>query len=67
VYEKMSVCKSDEFSYVDTTAITNIAMLLATGRKERKALKVEPTEITGGLEDFDRTVRIGDLVRKSMN
>lgn len=60
LFEKMSICKNI------VTKISNIAVSLAnfeTQRSER--LKVDPTQISGPIDEYDKIIRIGDLVRKS--
>jgi hypothetical protein len=59
-YEKMSLCESAE---------TKLGLTMATALSNFNGmtvpLQVDMKQISGGLDDSDKTVRIGDLVRKA--
>lgn len=59
VFENMSVCKNAE------NKVTNVlsAWYMQTGESNR--LNVDPNQISGPIAEYDKTIRIGDLVRKS--
>jgi len=65
VLPKMSICQSIKRTSTDLANIANLLTGVSITRTERESLDVDPEEISGGYEDFDKTIRIGDLVRKA--
>ena len=61
VLPKMTICQSIRH---ETTDLANMLTALSVTRTERKSLNVDPQDISGGYEGFDKTIRVGDLVRK---
>ncbi len=61
VYDRMCVCQNAE----TVGSITELAVAVSGLYGKRRALNVEPTEITGGLEaEVDEPIRIGDYAEK---
>ncbi|GEQ15524.1 MULTISPECIES: hypothetical protein [Clostridium] len=61
VYPQMALCKKIEYS--TTNLIESISNSMNV--KKVKRLKIDPSEISGGLSS-DLTIHIGDLVRTSL-
>ena len=59
VLPMMSICKNADI----VTKTINLSGVLETSSRER--LNVDNEQISGGFENVDKKVRIGDLVRKS--
>lgn len=63
IYPKMCLCK--KIIYKTESVFNNLAAGLTKELSYSKRLNVDATEISGGLSD-DLTIRIGDLVRRSV-
>lgn len=59
VFDSMSICKNAE------NKVTNVLSAWYEQTGESNRLNVDPTQITGPIADYDKTIRIGDLVRIS--
>lgn len=59
-YENMSICRNYE---IKEASLFDFGV--AFTKYELKTLKVDKTQITGGLNEEDKIIRIGDLVKKS--
>ncbi|MBO0475093.1 hypothetical protein JZO86_15430 [Enterococcus ureasiticus] len=65
VYPLMSICEKEKLVRNSTqnslaAVTTNI---FGTSETEPQKIKIDPEEISGGFEDSDTTIRIGDPVR----
>lgn len=60
--DKMCVCTNAS----TTNSLSDIAEGLVLFPSKPRRLNVDPTEITGGYPNTDTTIKIGDLVRKTI-
>ena len=60
VFPKMCICRNTE-----TKTYNALLGLQSFVKEEIKPLTVDPKQITGGLNNTDKVIQIGDLVRKS--
>ena len=60
VYEKMSICQQIE---IIPTSIQRLPTSIYADNKQVQFLNVDYEQISGGFENVDKTIRIGDLVR----
>lgn len=69
VYEKMSLCESDEYTRINSSTLSNFNSTIAAlshglTKTEQKALNVNTKEITGGYSEGNkRHINIKDQVR----
>ena len=71
VFPQMCVCRNYYTRKVPSGIAASLASIGAisdsfTTKEEIKELHVDAKEISGGFEDFDRDIHIGDKVRKSL-
>lgn len=65
LYEKMCLCTNkDVESPISSLTAANLAPSLFNATP--KPLQVDLTQVSGGFDDIDMTIKIGDLVRKSL-
>lgn len=60
LYPKMALCQNEEI--LTSSVLTPIDNFMT--RKQRKSLNINPLDISGGFEDSDRIISVGDFVRK---
>lgn len=63
VFPKMSICKNNASR--EYNALAGITQALI--QTKTLPLDVDKTEITGGINNFDKIIHVGDLVRKSID
>lgn len=61
VFPKMCICRNTE-----TKIYNALAGFQNFVKEEIKPLIIDPKQITGGLNNSDKVIRIGDFVRKSV-
>lgn len=62
VFEKMSICINANSGTITTVALANMFGAL----NGPLPLNVDSLEISGGFEDAEKKIQVGDLVRKSL-
>lgn len=67
VYPNMCICtNSIKTSNNPMSALSKAALSLYAEKKEPETLNVDMSQASGGLDDFDKKIKIGDLVRESL-
>ncbi|MDS1004986.1 hypothetical protein P9J83_15990 [Clostridium sporogenes] len=65
VYPKMCLCMDIEYER-SPSLLTAVGMMQGQKVKVAKRLNVDSTQISGGLNNDDQKIHIGDLVRESL-
>lgn len=63
VFPKMSICTSN---HISTKKIPDLINSFSRTYDERMPLNVDSLDISGGFEDFDSKIKVGDFVRKQL-
>lgn len=66
VFPRFCICGNSETTGT-YSALTSFAIAVNNTNIEPKKLNINPKEITGGFRGEDKTIKIGDLIRKSLS
>lgn len=67
VFQKFCVCGNFSTTTISPIQINQIIGNYFTPKEYEEKLNIDPKEITGGFRGEDKTIKIGDLVRKSLS